>query len=121
MPAPTQDLLKACRANPNVCRVAYYTDMTISNDTYGIMYVKCPCPKRCVNQRKYHMYTITEPDTVESGGTDGRSSHCSVVGSGKPIVLLFEENEHKAQKIPHDLNLTTGHIYKRRRRKAYFV
>ncbi len=111
-----EKIVEACRGNPNVCRVAYYTDSAISDDTHGIMYVKCPCPKRCVNKRKYHMYTITETDTVENGGTDGRSSHCSVVGTHKPIVLVFNENEHKAEKIPHELNLKTGHIYKRARR-----
>tara|TARA_R110002012_G_scaffold1816_1_gene8774 strand:+ start:2501 stop:2863 length:363 start_codon:yes stop_codon:yes gene_type:complete len=103
-------LMAEIRMHPDVCRVSHYTD--------NEMYVKCPCPRKCINKYKYHRYTIVD-DAVELGG-DFRSSHCSVVGSGKPIALLFNENNHRAEKIPFGLNLKTGRVYKRKR-KPYKV
>ena len=113
-------LVSACRTNPNVCRVSYYSNFPAVDGTQGTMYVKCPCPRRCINRRKYHMYTIVDSDTVDVGGTFGRSSHCSVVGMGESVALVFEENEYRAKEIPYELNLSSGHIYKRRK-KPYKV
>ena len=79
------------------------------------MYVKCPCPRKCINNYKYHRYTIAEDDTVELGG-DFRSSHCSVLGLQSDIALLLNENDHTAEKIPHGLNLKTGRVYKKKRK-----
>ena len=94
--------------NPNVCRVAFYDDEA--------MYVRCGCTRKCVNNYKYHRYTIVDNDTVSIGGDSGRSSHCSVIGMHKPIVLVFNEGNHSAKKISHGINLETGYIYRRRRR-----
>jgi hypothetical protein len=97
------------RTHTNVCRVQYYND--------ECMYVKCPNPKKCVNPyRKYHMYKITDSDCHYIGGEDGRSSHCGAIGNYSDIMLVFKEGSHEAKKVPFDVNLTTGHVYKRPRR-----
>jgi len=96
------------RTHPHVCRVKYYTE--------DDMFVECPCPKRCLNKYKYHKYKITDEATIPAGGDPQRSSHCSVIGLYTPIVLAFNENNHRAEKIPYGLNMETGRVYKRKQK-----